>query len=231
MRGIVVCAAVTILLAIALGVRSAARELMAPIDGIDRIVRSKSTINVETELAATAESSIEIPVDPIQELDESTSISFASLQAIQRELEKLWGSQGPRLFVQQEISRPPTLSESQRAMLAEWDQWKSQTIAALPESIREDSDYRKAIEEVYARACGPILDSAQIRDVVAEVEVSLQMVGFTDIDEQTEAEFVTPESARLEIYDLRAPSAHPTLMRLSWGSFPIGEPGVEVTRE
>jgi len=78
--------------------------------------------------------------------------------------------------------------------MSTWEQWKSQAIAALPEELRRDSDYRRVIDHFYRLAVGESLDDFSV-DIISRpppaggydiVEVGFE-VGFTDIDEQTAA--------------------------------------------
>ena len=71
-----------------------------------------------------------------------------------------------------------------------WEQWKSQAIAALPEHLREGSDYRRAIDEYYSQAAEEAFHLRYIRIDFNRPPVGgydIGEVGFTDIDEQTAA--------------------------------------------
>jgi len=102
----------------------------------------------------------------------------------------------------------------------EWDQWKAQAIAALPEELRSDSDHRRAIDELYLQAVGQFLDEISVdiinRPPVGEYDIG--GVGFTDIDERTKdfPGFVTREQARNEVYHLRAQPEKPDAWTAFW---------------
>jgi len=81
----------------------------------------------------------------------------------------------------------PLINDAQET--TSWDQWKSQAIAALPEELRKESDYRRAIDDLYRRAVGDSLDDFSV-DIINRPPVGgydIGEVGFTDIDEQTAA--------------------------------------------
>ena len=78
-----------------------------------------------------------------------------------------------------------------------WIAWRRQAIDALPESLRNDSDHQRAIDETYRQAIRGFLSEAvavsydpeELEIIIGRPPVGgydISAVGFTDIDEQSE---------------------------------------------
>ena len=180
--------AAILVLAGLLGARGAAREIAAPFEGLDRLAQARTSPPSESPDPTRYDYEIP-PMAPEEPEHESGTMATVTHDA-------------------------PAKSE--------WEQWREQAIASLPEDLREGSVHRQAIEVFYLRNVGVLEESeslingglAQTEDVTDYSIISrppiggydIGGVGFTDIDERADSlpSYVTPESARSLVYDLRA---------------------------
>src|SRR5688572_23636977 len=93
----------------------------------------------------------------------------------------------------------PKESDPHGPLVEPWIDWRRQALAALPESLRNDSDYQRAIDDTYRRAirgfqseeAAASYDPETFVDIINRPPIGgydIEGVGFTDIDEQATRE-------------------------------------------
>ena len=200
--------AAILVLAGLLGARGAAREIAAPFEGLDRLAQAR--ISPATEAADATRFDDEIP--PARAAEEMTSLP----EQPRENTEHAPGIEVIYLRDKQGITEVFTLgaadewadSTANASTKLAWAEWKERAILALPEDLRHDSDQRRAIDWLYLSAAPESLDELSV-DLISRPPIGgydIGGVGFTDIDERADSlpGYVTPESARSLVYDLRA---------------------------
>ncbi|HKS16117.1 MAG TPA: hypothetical protein VJU16_02335 [Planctomycetota bacterium] len=201
-----VCA--LLLITLVLGARRVGRELASTFEGIKHFATAAPSQTVADPDVDSIEWDIELrepTQEPVLSESEVPSASVEELEAVKRELDDLVASQLTRThgyvpgFERFILEHERQKRDKDRGAEFSWEKWRDQSIAALPEDLREDSDHRRAIEATYHAAV-----LGEIEDLISRLNLTPSEVG---------PGFVTREMARQQVYDLRATPSRETLFR------------------